>query len=62
MLLGCRVAIEGLALIEVLPLIASDLSEGKLTTVLEQWAPPPVTEFFLITLAAVRYDQRSRPW
>ena len=43
-----RVAVEGLALIQTpLPFIASDLSEGKLTTVLEQWAPTPVTGFFL---------------
>jgi DNA-binding transcriptional LysR family regulator len=42
-----RVAVEGLALIQMpLPFIASDLSEG-LTTVLEQWAPTPVTGFFL---------------
>jgi len=43
-----RVAVEGLALIQTpLLFIASDLSEGKLTTVLEQWAPTPVTGFFL---------------
>jgi DNA-binding transcriptional LysR family regulator len=46
--LARRVAVEGLALIQTpLLLIASDLSEGKLTTVLEQWAPTPVTGFFL---------------
>ena len=46
--LARRAAVEGLALIQTpLLLIASDLSEGKLTTVLEQWAPTPVTGFFL---------------
>jgi DNA-binding transcriptional LysR family regulator len=46
--LARRVAVEGLALIQTpLLFIASDLSEGKLTTVLEQWAPTPVTGFFL---------------
>jgi DNA-binding transcriptional LysR family regulator len=44
--LARRVAVEGLALIQTpLVFIASDLSEGKLTTVLEQWAPTPVTIF-----------------
>ncbi len=46
--LARRVAVEGLALIQTpLQFIASDLSEGKLTTVLEQWAPTPVTGFSL---------------
>ena len=46
--LARQAAVEGLALIQTpLLLIASDLSEGKLTTVLEQWAPTPVTGFFL---------------
>jgi len=46
--LARRVAVEGLALIQTpLLLITSDLSEGKLMTVLEQWAPTPVTGFFL---------------
>src|SRR6266446_483596 len=46
--LARRVAIEGLALIQTpLLFIALDLSEGKLTTVLDQWAPTPVTGFFL---------------
>src|SRR5262249_3034188 len=46
--LARRVAVEGLALVQTpLLFIASDLSEGKLTTVLEQWAPTPVTGFFL---------------
>jgi len=46
--LARRAAVEGLALIQTpLLLITSDLSEGKLTTVLEQWAPTPVTGFFL---------------
>jgi DNA-binding transcriptional LysR family regulator len=46
--LARRVAVEGLALIQTpLLFIASDLSEGKLTTVLDQWAPTPVTGFFL---------------
>src|SRR5712664_2328058 len=46
--LARRVAVEGLALIQTpLLFIASDLNEGKLTTVLDQWAPTPVTGFFL---------------
>ncbi|HEY2529808.1 MAG TPA: LysR family transcriptional regulator [Xanthobacteraceae bacterium] len=46
--LARRVAIEGLALIQTpLLFIASDLSEGRLVTVLDQWAPTPVTGFFL---------------
>jgi DNA-binding transcriptional LysR family regulator len=46
--LARQAAVEGLALIQTpILLIASDLSEGKLTTVLEQWAPTPVTGFFL---------------
>ena len=43
-----QVALEGFALIQTpLLFIASELSEGKLTTVLEQWAPTPVTGFLL---------------
>jgi DNA-binding transcriptional LysR family regulator len=46
--LARQAAVEGLALIQTpLLFIASDLSEGKLTTVLDQWAPTPVTGFFL---------------
>ena len=46
--LARRVAVEGLALIQTpLLFIASDLSEGKLTTVLDQCAPTPVSGFFL---------------
>jgi DNA-binding transcriptional LysR family regulator len=46
--LARRVAVEGLALVQTpLLFIAADLSEGKLTTVLEQWVPTPVTGFFL---------------
>jgi DNA-binding transcriptional LysR family regulator len=46
--LARRAAVEGLALIQTpILLIASDLSEGKLTTVLEPWAPNPLTGFFL---------------
>jgi DNA-binding transcriptional LysR family regulator len=46
--LARRVAVEGLALVQAPPLfIASELSEGKLATVLEQWAPTPTTGFFL---------------
>jgi DNA-binding transcriptional LysR family regulator len=43
-----RVAVEGLALLQgPLPFIASEIREGTLTTALEQWAPTPVTGFFL---------------
>lgn len=46
--LARRAAVEGLALIQTpLLFIASDLAEGRLTTVLDQWAPTPVTGFFL---------------
>src|SRR5258708_21573551 len=46
--LARRVAVEGLALIQTpLLFIESDLNEGQLTTVLDQWAPTPVTGFFL---------------
>jgi len=46
--LARRVAVEGLSLIQApLLFIASDLSEGRLVTVLDQWAPTPVTGFFL---------------
>jgi DNA-binding transcriptional LysR family regulator len=46
--LARRAAVEGLALIQApLQIIASNLSEGKLATVLDQWAPTPATGFFL---------------
>jgi DNA-binding transcriptional LysR family regulator len=46
--LARQAAVEGLALIQApLQIIASDLSEGKLATVLDQWAPTPATGFFL---------------
>ena len=70
--LARRVAVEGLALIQTpLLFIASDLSEGKLTTVLEQWAPTPVTGFFLYypsrrqmrpALKALVDFLRDEPW
>jgi DNA-binding transcriptional LysR family regulator len=45
---ACRAAVEGLGLIQMPPiLIATDLAEGRLATVLDQWAPTPVTGFFL---------------
>jgi DNA-binding transcriptional LysR family regulator len=46
--LARRAAVEGLALIQTpLLFIGSELAEGRLTTVLDQWAPTPVTGFFL---------------
>jgi DNA-binding transcriptional LysR family regulator len=43
-----RAAVEGLALIQMPPIfIATDLAEGRLVTVLDQWAPTPATGFFL---------------
>src|SRR6516164_7957335 len=43
-----RAAVEGLGLIQGPPIfIATDLAEGRLVTVLDQWAPTPVTGFFL---------------
>jgi DNA-binding transcriptional LysR family regulator len=43
-----RAAIEGLALIQMPPIfIGTDLAEGRLVTVLDQWAPTPATGFFL---------------
>ena len=45
---ACRAAVEGLGLIQGPPMfIATDLAEGRLVTVLDQWAPTPVTGFFL---------------
>jgi DNA-binding transcriptional LysR family regulator len=71
--LARRAAVEGLALTQTpLVFIASDLSEGTLTTVLEQWAPTPVTGFFLYypsrrqmrpaLKALVRFSTRRAPW
>ena len=43
-----RAAVEGLGLIQGPPIfIATDLAEGRLVTVLDQWAPTPATGFFL---------------
>jgi DNA-binding transcriptional LysR family regulator len=45
---GRRAAVEGLALIQAPPVfIASDLAEGTLVTALDEWAPTPLTGFFL---------------
>ena len=45
---ACRAAVEGLGLIQGPPIfIATDLAEGRLVTVLDQWAPTPATGFFL---------------
>src|SRR6266404_4535556 len=45
---GRRAAVEGLALIQAPPVfIASDLAEGTLVTALDEWAPNPLTGFFL---------------
>src|SRR5260370_13570874 len=43
-----RATVEGLGLIQGPPIfIATDLAEGRLVTVLDQWAPTPATGFFL---------------
>jgi DNA-binding transcriptional LysR family regulator len=43
-----RAAVEGLGLIQGPPIfITTDLAEGRLVTVLDQWAPTPATGFFL---------------
>jgi DNA-binding transcriptional LysR family regulator len=40
--------LEGLGLVQGPPIfIATDLAEGRLVTVLDQWAPTPATGFFL---------------
>jgi DNA-binding transcriptional LysR family regulator len=45
---ACRAAVEGVGLIQGPPsFIATDLAEGRLVTVLDQWAPTPATGFFL---------------
>ncbi len=45
---GRRAAVEGLALIQAPPVfIASELAEGTLVTALDEWAPTPLTGFFL---------------
>jgi DNA-binding transcriptional LysR family regulator len=39
---------EGVGLIQLpLPYVASELAEGKLLTLLDEWAPPPVQPFYL---------------
>jgi DNA-binding transcriptional LysR family regulator len=46
--LARRAAVEGIGLVQGPPIfIASDLAEGRLVTVLDQWAPAPVAGFFL---------------
>jgi DNA-binding transcriptional LysR family regulator len=43
-----QAAIEGLALVQTPPIvIAGDLAARRLVTVLDEWAPTPVTGFFL---------------
>jgi LysR family transcriptional regulator, regulator of peptidoglycan recycling len=43
-----RAAVGGVGLIQGPPIfIATDLAEGRLVTVLDQWAPTPATGFFL---------------
>jgi LysR family transcriptional regulator, regulator of peptidoglycan recycling len=43
-----RTAVEGVGLVQGSPIfIATDLAEGRLVTVLDQWAPTPATGFFL---------------
>jgi len=45
---GRRAAVEGLALIQAPHVfIASELAEGTLVTALDEWAPTPLTGFFL---------------
>src|SRR6476646_8649094 len=46
--LARRAAVEGLGLVQGPPIfIATDLADGRLVTVLDQWAPTPATGFFL---------------
>jgi DNA-binding transcriptional LysR family regulator len=57
-----RAAVEGLGLVQGPPIfIATDLAEGRLVTVLDQWAPIRRQDFFFIIRAAARCGQRSRP-
>jgi DNA-binding transcriptional LysR family regulator len=43
LILGVRAAIDGVGVLQVLPhYVAREIAEGRLVTVLENWAPPPV--------------------
>lgn len=43
LILGVRAAIDGVGVLQVLPhYVAREIAEGRLVTVLEDWAPPPV--------------------
>src|SRR5690606_6323508 len=46
--LEIRAAVDGVGLIHVTPeMVAAELAAGKLVTVLDRYAPPPIDSFFL---------------
>lgn len=46
--LEVRAAVDGIGLIQVTPeMVAAELAAGKLVTVLDRYAPPPIDSFFL---------------
>jgi DNA-binding transcriptional LysR family regulator len=48
LILGVRAAIDGVGVLQTLPqYVARDIAEGRLVSVLEEWAPPPVEGFYL---------------
>jgi DNA-binding transcriptional LysR family regulator len=43
LILGARAAIDGVGVLQILPhYVAREIAEGRLVTVLDNWAPPPV--------------------
>lgn len=43
LILGVRAAIDGVGVLQILPhYVAREIAEGRLVTLLEDWAPPPV--------------------
>jgi DNA-binding transcriptional LysR family regulator len=47
-ILGIRAAVDGVGVLQILPqYVAREIAEGRLITVLENWAPTPMDGFYL---------------
>lgn len=48
LIMGLRAAIDGVGVMQILPqYVAREIAEGRLVTVLDDWAPPPVEGFYI---------------
>ena len=60
LIMGVRAAIDGVGVLQTLPqYVARDIAEGRLVTLLDDWAPPPVDGFACIIPAGDKCGQHS---